>query len=475
MQITVEETDRHKVKLTINVPPEEFGKDLDRAYRRIAQQVRIPGFRKGKVPKRIIDAQIGREAVLGEFLEDSVPTYYRDALRENDLAPIAEPDIDVEQLEDGKPLVFTATVEVRPRLRLEPSDYRGIEVERPSVEVTDEDVDRLVDSLRERFAELEPVGRPARSGDYMVIDLRATLHEEEIPEATRPDYLYEVGSGEFGDKLDAELEGKRSGEILKHNDVLPERLGEHGGQEVSFSVLVKEVKAKRLPDADDEFATTASEFDTLEELKASLREQIRKNKERSGDAAVRDRVLQALVDGTEVDLPETLVDEETEHRITHARERAEQIGMTLDQLLETQGFDELRFRSDARQHAERAITADLVLESVARSENLEVTSEELGAEIAELAAALGRDAKDVAKSLDRSGQVVALASDIIRSKALDVLVEHANIRPESGSSREEETASKEDPPSLEPDRGPSEASEEPSEQESSAQEQEETS
>jgi trigger factor len=452
MQTTVEATDRHTVKLTIEVAPEEFRKDLDRAYRKIAQQVRIPGFRKGKVPRQIIDAQIGRDAVLGEFLEDSVPGYYRDALRENDLAPIAEPDIDIEQLEDGKSLVFTATVEVRPRLRLERSDYTGIAVERPWVEVDDDEVDRLLDSLRERFAELEPVSRPARAGDYVVMDLRATVHAEEVPEATRPDYVYEVGVGEFGDKLDAELEGKRAGEILKLNDTLPERFGERAGQEVSFSVLVKDVKGKRLPEADDEFAKTASEFDTLDELKASLREQLERNKERSADAAVRDGVLQALIDRTEVDLPDSLVDEEAEHRVTHARERAEQLGMTLEQLLATQGFDELRFRADARQHAVRAITADLVLESVARTEEIEVTPEELGQEIAQLAAALGREPKDVAKSLDRSGQVVTLAGDIIRSKALDVLVEHADISPAGtlkeapGSSEASQEASGRDRP-----------------------------
>lgn len=428
MQTTVEETDKHKVKLTIEVSPEEFGKDLDRAYRKVAQQVRIPGFRKGKVPRQIIDAQIGREAVLGEFLEDSVPGYYRDAMRENDLAPITEPDIDVEQLEEGKALVFTATVEVRPRLKLEASEYQGIEIPRPSAEATDEDVQRLLDSLRDRFAELEPIGRPARAGDYVSMDLRSTVHGEEIPEATRTDYLYEVGSGEFGEKLDAELEGKRAGEILKLNDVLPARFGERGGQEVSFSVLVKEAKGKRLPEADDEFAKTASEFDTLEELKANLREQIGQNKQRAADGEVRDRVLQSLIDRVEVDLPETLIDDEVEHRVSHARERAEQIGMTLDQVLSSQGVDELRFRADARAHAIRAIKADLVLESIARSEGIEVTADELGREISGLAAALGRDVKEVAKSLDRSGQVVSLAGDIIRSKALDVLVHHAKVQ-----------------------------------------------
>jgi trigger factor len=288
-------------------------------------------------------------------------------------------------------------------------------------------VDELLDRLRDRFAELDPVSRPAKAGDYVVIDLRATVHGEEIPEASRPDYLYEMGSGEFVEKLDQELEGKRPGEILKFNANLPDRYGDRAGQEVSFQVLVKEVKAKRLPKADDEFAKTASEFDTLDELRQSLREQLGQNKERAADAEVRDRALQALVRNVDVDLPDTLVDEETEHRVQHARERAEQAGLTLQQVLDAQGFDELRFRSDARAHSLRAIKADLVLEAVARTEDIQVTPEEIGNEIGLLAASLGRDPKDVARTLERTGQVVTLAGDIIRSKALDSIVEHADI------------------------------------------------
>jgi trigger factor len=427
MQTTVEETDKHKVRLTVEVEPDRVGKDLDRAYRKIAQQIKIPGFRKGKVPKKVIDAQIGREAVVGEFIEDSVPAYYREAIREHELAPITEPDIDLQDLKEGEPLVFTAVVEVRPRLTLTEEDYKGVKVERPSVGVTDAEVDELLERLRERFAELETVSRPARTRDYVVIDLRVTVHDTEIPEATRPDYLYEVGSGEFTGTLDEELEGKRAGEILRFNAQLDERFGERAGQEVSFQVLVKEVKGKRLPEADDEFAKTASEFDTMDELKDSLREQLERNKERAADAEMRDLVLQKLVDEVDVDLPDTLIDEETEHRVLHARERAERAGMTLDRLLESQGFDELRFRSDARAHATRAVKADLVLEAVARAEHLEVTAEELGTEVAQLAQMLGRDVNEVARSLERSGQVVSLAGDIIRSKALDLLVEHAEV------------------------------------------------
>lgn len=455
MQTTLESTDKHTVKLTVEVEPERFGRDLERAYRKVAEQVKIPGFRKGKAPRPIIDAQVGRDVVLTEFLEEAVPRYYREALREHELAPISQPDIDLEQLEEGKPFVFSATVEVRPRLQLTEADYKGIRVERPSTRVTDEEVDRLLDALRECFAELETVQRPAGKGDYVVIDLRATVHDEEVPEATRPDFLYEVGAGEFTGALDEQLVGKRAGEILKFNATLDDRFGERAGQEVTFQVLVKEVKGKRLPPADDGFAKTASEFDTLEELRAALREQLAANKERAADAEVRDRVLQALIQATEVDLPETLVEEETEHRMHHARERAEQLGMPLERLLELQGTDELRFRAEAREHAVRAIVADLVLEAVARAEDIQVTAEELGQEIGRLAQALGRDPREVATTLERGGQVVALAGDIIRSKALDVLVEHAEIVPEDGATQGGEAGeAPADPPRDNPEAQP---------------------
>ncbi len=447
MPTTIEETDKHTVKLTVEVPTDRVGKDLDAAYRRVAQQVKVPGFRTGKAPRQVIDAQVGRDAVVAEFLEDAVPVYYREAIRENELAPITDPDISLEPIEEGKPLVFTATVEVRPRLQLEESEYRGIRVERPSTEVTDAEIDEVLDRLRDRFAELEPVSRPAKEGDYAVIDLRASIHGQEIPEATRPDYLYEVGSGAFVDDLDKDLAGKRAGEILKFNATLPERFGERAGQEVSFQVLVKEVKAKRLPAADDAFAKTASEFDTLAELRDGLREQLGQNKERAADAAVRDRALEALIDKVDVDLPDTLVDEETDHRVRHAQERAEAAGLTLQQILDAQGLDELRFRADARSHALRAIKADLVLEAVARREEIQVSAEEIGGEIAAVASSLGRDSKDVAKQLERTGQVVTLAGDIIRSKALDSIVEHADIVSE-GEPRAAEQAEEPSEPSA---------------------------
>src|ERR671936_693359 len=174
METTVETTAPHTVKVKVEVPADEFGRDLDRTYRSIADQVKIPGFRKGKVPKQIIDTQIGRDAILEEFVSSSVPAYFRKAVSEEDLAPITDPDIDVQQLEPGKPFIFSATVEVRPRLSFEESDYAGIKVTKPSVEVTDADIDEWIDRLRERFAELEPVGRPIQQGDFVTVDLTVT-------------------------------------------------------------------------------------------------------------------------------------------------------------------------------------------------------------------------------------------------------------------------------------------------------------
>jgi trigger factor len=427
MQTTIEEKDKHVVRLQVEVAPDEFAPDLDRTYRKLAQEIKIPGFRKGKVPRQIIDARVGRDHVMHEFVEEFLPAYYVRALREHDLAPIADPEIDLDQLEAGQSLKFTATVEVRPRLTLEPEQYKGVQVDAPDPEPRELEIDEYIDHLRERFAELEVVERPAQKGDYVLADVRASVHGNEIPDASRIGFLTEVGSEQLVPELDRELEGKRKGEILKFNAVLPESFEKVAGQEVTFQVLVKEVKSKKLPAADDEFAKTASEFDTLDELREDVRTKLRALKEAERSGAVRELVLRQVVDSLDVDLPERLVDEETEHRIGSARERAERAGTTLETLLESQDWDELRFRSDARAHAVRALKGELVLEAVARQEGITASKEDIEREIRSLAEATGKDVREVVKILERSGQVGSLAGDIIRTKALDLLVEAADV------------------------------------------------
>ena len=262
--------------------------------------------------------------------------------------------------------------------------------------------------------------------------MSATRDGEPIDALTRDEYLYSVGSGEFGETMDAKLPGTKPGDIVEFDEELPaERFGEELAGTASFRVLVKDVKALRLPEPDDAFASTASEFDTIEQLREDLREKLAEVKEREAEGVVRDRVLQALVDTVEVELPESLIADETDHRVRHAEQQASRYGLTLDQMLEMQGWDRDRLAEDSREHAVRAIKADLVLEGVARSEELEVTAEELGVQIGQMAQAYDRDPKELAKQLDRSGQIVTLAGDIIRSKALDILVERADITEES--------------------------------------------
>ncbi|MGE5225857.1 MAG: trigger factor [Planctomycetaceae bacterium] len=447
MQTTVETPEPHTVKLTIEVPVDEFEKDLDSTYRAIAREVKIPGFRPGKAPKPIIDAQVGRETVLEEFVHSSVPAYFRSAVTDEDLAPIGDPDVDVEQLEPGKPFIFTATVEVRPRLELTEADYKGVKAERPNTDVSDEEVDQWVERLQRQFAELEPVQRPVADEDFVTANITVTRDGAELEQLTREDYLYNVGSQELGEDFDAKLPGTKPGDILSFDGVLPDRFPEDlAGATVTFGVLVKDVKALRLPEADDAFAKTASEFDTMQELRADLREKIHEVKEREAEGVIRDRVLQAMVDSVDVDLPASLIDEETEHRVRHAEERAGRYGISLDQMLELQGWDRDRLQEDSRDHALRAIKADLVLEGIARAEGLEVSAEELGAEIGSLAQAYDRDPKELAKQLDRSGQIVTLAGDIIRTKALDVLVEHAEIIDENPEAAAPATSEQGDEP-----------------------------
>jgi trigger factor len=307
--------------------------------------------------------------------------------------------------------------------------------------VPDELVQAEIDALRSSIAELVPADdRPAQEGDTVVVDLAGA------DGTGQSDTVVELGSGRLVPEIESALIGASVGDTRKvRYDLADER-------ETTVDVTLKHVNEKVLAEADDELARSASEFDTLAELRDDLREKIHELKERESVGILRDRVLDALVARTPVDLPESLIDHETEHRVAEATARAERSGLTLQQVLESQGWDEERFRSDARDHAVRAITSDLILEAVARAEDLEVTADEIGAEINALAQAYQRDAKELAKQLDRSGQIVTLASDIIRTKALDLLVEHADIQTEAPTTdgEGEQAAEAETPP--EPER-----------------------
>jgi trigger factor len=424
---TLETVEPTKVRINVVVEPDELGPAIDRTARRLSREVRVPGFRKGKVPRQVIEARIGRDALLAEAIEqEAVPEFYAKAIEELGVRPLSRAQVEPPDYTDGEPLSFSATIEVMPDLDLPP--YRGIEVERPSLEVTDEHVDAQLERLRERFAQLEVIGRPLAKGDFAQIDLRATHHTEEIPELTRTDFLYEVGSGTVVPELDNELEDKRKGDILRFNATLPEEAGEGlAGREVTFQVLVKEAKAKVLPKLDDDFAQEASEFDTLEELRADLRQRLEEAAEAQRASELETRVLQAYLDQAEVPVPESMVHDELHYRANRFAQQLTMMGTNLDQYLQALGQTAADVEADLRAQSERAVRAQLVLEAIAQAEGFEATEEEIEAELRRQAQRVGRDPEEVRRAL-ADGRIGVIAGDILRSKALAYMVEHAEQR-----------------------------------------------
>jgi trigger factor len=423
---TLEPVEPTKVKINVVVDPDELGPAIERTARRLGREVKVPGFRKGKVPRQVLEARIGREALIAEAIEhEAVPEFYAKALDEHGVEPLSRAKVEPPDYQDGEPLEFSATVEVKPEIEL--PDYRGIQVERPSIEVTDEQVDSQIDQLRERFAQLEVIGRPLAEGDYAQIDIRATRHSEEIPDLTRTDYLYEVGSKTVVPELDQQLEGSRKGDILKFNATLPEAAGpELGGQEPTFTVLVKEAKAKILPKLDDDFAQEASEFDTLDELRSHLRERLDESAEAHNRSELESRVLTAFLDGIDVPLPESMVDDELQYRASRFVQQLNMMGIGLDQYLQGAETTQEQIEADLRAQAERAVKAQLVLEAVAAAEGMEATDDEVEVEIQRQAQRIGRDPEDVRKALGQ-GRAGVIRGDILRTKALAFVVENADV------------------------------------------------
>ncbi|MFN2526917.1 MAG: trigger factor [Actinomycetota bacterium] len=443
LSTTTERLDKDRVKLRVEVPEEALNPAIDAVYRRWAKEIKVPGFRQGKVPRRLIDAQVGPGAAREEAARDALPDLFREALKAEEIEAIAPPEIEVVDWGEigGSPLVFEATVDIRPDIQL--PDLASISVDAPSSEVTDQDVNEQIERLRDRFAELETVGREARRGDFALVDIKGHHNDQLIEGTSAPDLLYEIGSGSGPPSLDSELEGNRPGAILKFTDRIRmpaeghdhahehdhDHEHEHSQEEmdVTFTVLLKEVKAKKLPAADDEFAKTVGEFDTLAALKDDLREKLGELKKRLSEDELRGRALTAVVERSELEAPEKLVNAEFDHRLTHFTEDLRRAGLSIGEYGRQTQLTELEMRRDIRDQAERAVKAELLLEEIARDQKIDVTDEDLGREIAYLAARTGREAKEVAQEIAKAGRLGSVAADIMRRKALDYVVSAVNV------------------------------------------------
>jgi trigger factor len=413
MKATVEPLEGNKVKLSVEIDEGEFEQALDAAFRKIAREVRIPGFRPGKAPRRLLEARLGKETARQEALRDSLPDYYARALKDAELDPIAPPEIDITAGEEAGPVAFDAVVEVRPQVGI--PGYGGLRVTVPSPEVSDEDLDNQVDRLRNQSADLRAVDRPVQNGDIVTIDLN-------VGEDAYPDNTYEVGSGGVVPELDAQLHAAKVGDILSFEST-------PAGSEspVTFRVLVKDVKEKVLPEATDEWASEASEFETMAELRDDLRNRLSVVKKLQGAMALRDEAMRALVELVEEEVPEPLVNEELERRVHDLGHRLERQGATIAQYLEATGTSQEQLLGDLRNDAIEAVKADLALRALAEAEAIDASDDDIDAEIARLAERMGTRPDRLRQQLDRQEAIPTVRSDVRKAKALEWLVSHVEV------------------------------------------------
>ncbi|WP_410538544.1 trigger factor [Streptomyces sp. KL2] len=436
MKSAVETLNPTRVRLTVEVPFEELKPSLDAAYKKINQQVTVPGFRKGKVPARVIDQRFGRGAVLEEAVNDALPKLYQDAVNEGELSPLGQPEVDITELKDNELLAFTAEVDVRPSIEI--PDYSGIEVTVDAVEVTDEDVEKSVEQLRERFASTTVVERPAAEGDVVKIDLEARVDGEVLEDGVAKGIDYTIGSGELLDGIDEAVTGLEAGGSATFTSEL--KGGSAAGREAEVKVDVTSVSARELPELDDDFAQLASEFDTLEELRADSRKRLERMKKYDQATQAQEKVLDALISLVEVPIPEKLLQDEVNTRKHNlVNHQLAQLGMDLGTYLKMQEKSEEEFEAELKEQAEKGIRTQFILDELVSKEKLNVNQEELTEHLMRRAQSSGMSPDQFAQAVVEGGQVPMLVGEVARGKALAVVVEAAKVTDTNG-----ETVSMED-------------------------------
>ncbi|GAA4017189.1 trigger factor [Allokutzneria multivorans] len=429
MKSTVEQLSPTRVRINVEVPFDELKANFDRAYRKLAKQVRIPGFRPGKAPARVLENRLGRGVVLDEVVNEAIPAKYLEAVNTGEVRTLGRPDIELTKLEDGDLLAFTAEVDVRPEITVPAFGELAVTVD--DVELADEEVDTQLDELRARFGSLVGVERAAEKGDFVVLDLSATVDGEDVEDAKTSGLSYEIGSGQLIEGIDDALIGAAQGETRTFTTKLV--AGEHVGKDAEVTAVVQSIKERQLPDADDEFAQMASEFDTLDELKADLRTRLGRVKNMQQGMQARDKVLEALLAVVEVPLPETAVDAEVDVRKYDALYNFGQDEDRLAQWLEGQDKTREQFDTELREAAEETVKTQLVLDAVADAEQVEVSDNELTERIVYQAQRFGISPDEYVQRAQQSGQLGAIYADVRRGKALAGIVRKATVTDASGA------------------------------------------
>jgi len=436
MRATAAPEEGNKVRLTVEIDEDEMDGALNDVLKRLSRDVRVPGFRPGKVPRKVLETRMGGATALrSEAIREALPEYYSRAVTETEVDPIDQPDIDITAGEESGPVSFEAVVQVRPVVAI--PGYGGLVVTLPALEVGDEEVTAQVDRLRATSGELVEVTRPVQTGDQVTIDIRGTRTpadsdtdsevDADDQDLTAEDFLYEVGSDGVVPGLDDNLVGTKAGDTVTFDAEL-----EALAQSVSFTVTVKDVKELSLPDADDEWASEASEFATLEELRADIAERLRQRKIVEAQMALQQKAVEALVELVTEEIPEQLVLEELRERIHDLNHRLEGQGMSLGQFLGVTGRSEEEFLEELRAGALQSVKADLALRALVEAEDVEITDEELDEELAAMGTRLDMDADQVRSQLEQAGRLSAVRSDRRKAKAMRWLVGSVELVDENG-------------------------------------------
>ena len=429
MKSSVDQLNDTRVKVTVEVPFSELGPELDKAYQALAQQVNIPGFRRGKAPRQLIDARVGRGPVLEQVVNDMLPTRYGQAIEELDIKALGQPNIDITKLEDGDVIEFVAEVDVRPEFDL--PDFSEISVEVPALGSTEERIDHELEHLRERFGSLKTVDREAGDEDFITLNLSATVDGEEIEDAKVEDMSYRVGSGDLIEGLDDAVKGLKADESATFTSKLV--FGEYADKDAEVTVTVTAVKERELPELDDDFAQMASEFDTVEELRADLASGAEESAKAEQAASIREEVLKVALEKTQVPLPASVVDEQVNAQVQQLMGQLGGDEALFEKLLEAQGTSREEFNEQTRTSAEEAVRTQLFLDVLAEKEEPEVTQDELNDHIVFTARRYGVEPQQFLMQLQQSGQLLNLVSDVRRGKALANAICSVTVKDSDGN------------------------------------------
>ncbi len=441
MEVNVERMDDDRVRLLVALDAAEVDKSIVSAYRDLASGLNVPGFRKGKVPKEVVNARVGRDVVLSEAQDTLVALSYRDALGQTKTRPIDRPTIDPGAFEEGKPFSYEAVVEVQPEL---PSfEYLGLEAEKPEFEITDEEIDEQLRVLQDRFATHEPVlGRPAQTSDHALITFTGVIDGEENPHASGQDFLVELGSNTLMPPFEERLLGSKPGDIKKFSIDFPAEHHEEAiaSKTVGFTVIVKELKKKVHPTVDDAFAKEVGGFENLDELRDVVRGHIREVKERDAVQAWRSRILDTLMESISVDLPDKMIEHEMDVMMVEFAQVLARQGVSVEEYANATERSVADLRNSFREEAAKRAKTELVLETVADRAGVSVGEEDLATEIAGMAERLGKDPKDVAETLTERGEMHHLIRDILLRKAFFVVLEGAKVKGAPPETEQEESS-----------------------------------